>query len=162
MGARRKARECALMMLYQIDLSGAPPEKAIERFWSTYASGEPLDPPPPFQIERTEGDEIADIDDDVKSYAETLVRGVSSARDKLDEMIQKVSVHWRLDRMACVDRNLLRLGAFELTELSAGVPRKVVINEAVEIAKRFGTAESSAFINGILDRLGSKPAPGDA
>jgi N utilization substance protein B len=151
------------MMLYQIDLSGTPPEKAIERFWSTYASGEPLDPPPPFQIERPEGagDEISDIDDDVKRYAEALVRGVSTSRDKLDELIQKVSVHWRLDRMACVDRNLLRLGAFELTELGADVPRKVVINEAVEIAKRFGTAESSAFINGILDRIGPRTTGGE-
>src|SRR5687768_10790958 len=100
MGARRRARECALMMLYQIDLSGTTPEKAIERFWSTYASGEPLDPPPPFKTE--DGDEVGALDDEVKGYAEGLVRGVSVKRAELDEIIQKVSIHWRLDRMACV------------------------------------------------------------
>jgi transcription antitermination protein NusB len=153
MGARRRARECALMMLYQIDLSRMPPEKGIERFWETYAGGEPLDPPPPFQIERTEGEALEAIDDEVKRYAESLVYGVTGSLEKIDDTIQKVSHNWRLDRMACVDRNLLRLSAYELLELGAEVPRKVAINEAVEIAKRFGSAESSAFINGILDRI---------
>jgi transcription antitermination protein NusB len=153
MGARRRAREHALMILYQIDLSGTPPENALERFWATYASGETLDPPPPFSID-VEPDAMGPPDDEVKNYAEELVRGVSNGRVELDELIQKVSHNWRLDRMACVDRNLLRLGAYELTVKQSEVPRKVAINEAVEIAKRFGTAESSAFINGILDRLG--------
>lgn len=144
------------MILYQIDLSGTPPEHAIERFWSTYASGEPLDPPPPFAIDPDpeSSESSTPPDDEVKKYAEELVRGVCVARAELDESIQKVSHNWRLERMACVDRNLLRLGAFELLQKQNEVPRKVAINEAVEIAKRFGSAESSAFINGILDRLG--------
>lgn len=153
MGARRRAREHALMILYQIDLSGTPPERALERFWETYASGEPLDPAPPFSID-PDPDDAGPPDEEVKAYAEELVRGVSDGRASLDEQIQKVSHNWRLERMACVDRNLLRLGAYELTVKQAEVPRKVAINEAVEVAKKFGTAESSAFINGILDRLG--------
>lgn len=158
MGARRRARECALMILYQIDLSGTPADRAIERFFESFASGDPLDPPPPFVVERGEGevsgDDLGRPDEEVRGYAELLVRGVSDKRETLDEIIQKVSLHWRLDRMAHVDRNILRLGAYEITELEHDVPRKVAINEAVEIAKRFGTAESSAFINGILDRIG--------
>src|SRR5215472_5223004 len=158
MGARRKARECALMILYQIDLSGSAPDKAIERFWEAYAAGEPLDPPPPFQteIDKSDDEPLEAIDDEVKRYAESLVFGVTASLQAIDDTIQKVSHNWRLDRMACVDRNLLRLGAYELTALAGDVPRKVAINEAVEIAKRFGTAESSAFINGILDRIGTK------
>lgn len=144
------------MMLYQIDLSGVLPDTAITRFWESYGNAEPLDPQPAFVVERggAADDDQLDIDEDVKRYAELLVRGVSDKRAELDEQIQKVSQHWRLERMANVDRNLLRLGAYELTVLGQEVPRKVAINEAVEIAKRFGTAESSAFINGILDRLG--------
>lgn len=141
------------MMLYQIDLSAATVDKAMERFWATYASGEALDPPPPYFVDAPRAEELQPPDEEVRAYAEALVRGVVAMRDELDERIQKVSLHWRLDRMACVDRNLLRLGAYELTERGEDVPRKVVINEAVEIAKRFGTAESSAFINGVLDRV---------
>ena len=144
------------MILYQIDLSGTSPEKAIERFWDTWAAGEPLDPPPPFVVETDEGEPLEAIDDEAKRYAESLVYGVTGSLQTIDDTIQKVSHNWRLDRMACVDRNLLRLGAYELTALAGDVPRKVAINEAVEIAKRFGTAESSAFINGILDRIGTK------
>lgn len=144
------------MMLYQIDLSGTSLDRAIERFWASFGAGEPLDPPPPFVSERGEGDDEDRLlpDEEVRGYAELLVRGVTEKREQLDDVIQKVSIHWRLDRMAHVDRNLLRLGAYELTELDHEVPRKVAINEAVEVAKRFGTAESSAFINGILDRIG--------
>lgn len=144
------------MMLYQIDLSGVLADTAITRFWESYGNDEPLDPAPAFVVEQSgvADDDLLEIDADVKAYAELLVRGVSDKRAELDEQIQKVSQHWRLERMANVDRNLLRLGAFELTALGHEVPRKVAINEAVEIAKRFGTAESSAFINGILDRLG--------
>lgn len=156
MGARRTARECALMILYEIDLSGMPAEVAIERFWATYGRGEALDPPPPFEGQRggEGGEPLGPIDPEVVGYAEVLVKGVTEGRAAIDELIQKVSLHWRLDRMAHVDRNVLRIGALELTTLAREVPRKVAINEAVEIAKRFGTAESSAFINGILDRIG--------
>jgi N utilization substance protein B len=151
--ARRRARECALMVLYGIDVSGALPDTALERFWSDFGDGQQLDPPPPYE-DADESGFAVEVDDGVKSYAERLVHGVASAQEELDAAITSISLHWRLDRMALVDRNVLRLGAFELTKLKDEVPRKVVLNEAIEIAKTFGTAESSAFINGILDRIG--------
>ena len=150
--ARRRARECALMVLYGMDVSGVGPDLALERFWSDFGDGQNLDPPPPYEID-AEGYAV-DQDDGVKSYAERLVHGVALAKDELDAAITSISLHWRFDRMALVDRNVLRLGAYELTKLKEEVPRKVVLNEAIEIAKTFGTAESSAFINGILDRIG--------
>jgi len=153
MKRRRRARELALMMLYQIDVSGAETEQAIGRFFTSFDRDEPLDPPPPFA---GPGSRPEPIPPEVREYATVLVRGVGRNLEALDASIQAVSAHWRLDRMARVDRNILRLGAFELLHLGAEVPRNVVINEAVEIAKSFSTAESGAFINGILDRLGTR------
>ncbi len=151
--ARRRARECALMVLYGIDVSGVDPEVALERFWTDFGDGQPLDPPAPYEDSEARGFAVEE-EEAVKSYAERLVQGVAAAKEELDALITGISLHWRLDRMALVDRNVLRLGAFELTKLKDEVPRKVVLNEAIEIAKTFGTAESSAFINGILDRIG--------
>lgn len=144
------------MMLYEIDLSAMLPDAAIDRFWGILESGEALELAPPYEppLDTAGVDPVIAPDHDVKTHAEALVRGCTSARDELDGVIQKVSQNWRLDRMACVDRNLLRLGAYEIMRCADDVPRKVAINEAVEIAKRFGSAESSAFINGVLDRLG--------
>ena len=141
------------MVLYGIDVSGALPDTALDRFWADFGNGEQLDPPPPYEDAEENGFSI-EPEEGVKSYAERLVHGVATAREELDAAITSISLHWRLDRMALVDRNLLRIGAFELTKLKDEVPRKVVLNEAIEIAKTFGTAESSAFINGILDRIG--------
>jgi transcription antitermination protein NusB len=131
MGSRRKAREAALQMLFQIDLSGEDPERAIE-LYKQYLG------------------EAVDADE----YAIELVRGCAAARDAIDARIREVSRHWRLERMARVDRNVLRLAAFELLHMP-GVPRKVTLNEAVELAKRFGDEDSPAFINGVLDRIAS-------
>ena len=153
MGARRTARENALMVLYQIDVSGADAAMALERFYDAFATGEDLDPPPPFAPR--EGEPPPVITPEVREYATALVHGVTRNLEAIDEAIQTVSAHWRLERMARVDRNILRLGAFELMFLGDDVPRKVAINEAIEIAKRYGTHESSAFINGILDRVGA-------
>lgn len=150
------------MILYGIDFTGVLPETAIERFFESFGTGEDLDPPPPYLPQpppprRIAGKEVPEPVDPpaaaAKRYAVRLVEGTIRSRAEIDLAIQKVSTHWRLERMARVDRNLLRLGTYELTALAAEVPRKVVINEAVEIAKRYGTAESSAFINGILDRV---------
>lgn len=153
MGDRRQAREVALMILYELDVARMPPDVALERFFGSFEGGEPLDPPPPFSD--AEGVERPiRLSPTAREHAEKLVRGVFAHLDEIDAAIQRVSSHWRIDRMARVDRNLLRLGAFEILHLSEEVPRKVAINEAVEIAKRFGAAESSAFVNGILDRLG--------
>jgi transcription antitermination protein NusB len=141
------------MVLYGMDVSGIGPDLALERFWSDFAGGQNLDPPPPYE-DAGENGYTVDEEEGVKTYAERLVHGVAIAREEIDALITSISLHWRLDRMALVDRNVLRLGAYELIKLKEEVPRKVVLNEAIEIAKTFGTAESSAFINGILDRIG--------
>ena len=131
MGSRRKAREAAVQMLFQIDLSGEDPARAIE-LYKQYLG------------EADEADE----------FAIELVRGCCAEREAIDAKIREVSRHWRLERMARVDRNILRLAAYELLHL-AEVPRKVTLNEAVELAKRFGDEDSPAFVNGVLDRIAS-------
>lgn len=151
MGDRRQARELALKLLYQIDVAKMHVDTALTRFFEAFDAGEPLDPPPAFTGEVGTPEVWSAA---VRAYAEQLVRGVVVHQAELDEVIQAVSTHWRLERMARVDRNLIRLGAFELLHLPDDVPRKVVINEAVEIAKLYGTQESSAFVNGVLDRIG--------
>lgn len=129
MGSRRKGREAALQMLYQMDVSGVSAEQAIRYYWATLATSR-------------EGEE----------FANALVRGYADARESIDETIRGVSQHWRLERMTRVDRNILRLATYELTSL-ADVPRRVTLNEAVELAKRFGSEGSPGFVNGVLDRI---------
>lgn len=133
MGTRRQAREQALQILYQVDLgAGALSlEDALSRFWE-------------FEDEPTEPD--------VVEFARILVRGVSTRRDAIDTMISDASINWKLPRMSLVDRNILRIGAFELTAQD-DIPASVSINEAIELGKRFGTSDSGSFINGILDRI---------
>ncbi|MBK6684798.1 MAG: transcription antitermination factor NusB [Deltaproteobacteria bacterium] len=155
MGARRKAREYALMMLYGMDQAGQWPDAAVARFFESFGKGEALDPPPSYLPPgELESYQVEPEDAEARGYAERLARGVIHHREELDQVLQKISQNWRLERMALVDRNLLRLGAYELLHESAEVPRKVAINEAVELAKLFGTEGSSAFVNGILDRIG--------
>lgn len=96
----------------------------------------------------------------VLHYAEVLVRGVSQNRSEIDRIIQEHSPNWRLERMARVDRNVLRIATFELMQ-RPDVPHKVVINEAIEVAKRFGTEESGAFINGLLDKVAQEIRSGE-
>lgn len=93
-------------------------------------------------------------DAESRGYADAIVRGVADNQDVCDEAIRKASTNWRLERMARVDRNVLRLGTWELMQKGAvAVPRAVVLDEAVELAKRFGTEDSGAFVNGVLDRI---------
>jgi N utilization substance protein B len=132
---RTKARERALQALYQIDVAAEGIDEALSRFWRSF---EP--------VER-----------EVMVLAEALVRGVASHRREVDDAIERVSTNWRLDRMAKVDRNVLRLAAFELLE--SDVPVKVVINEAIELAKKFGSESSGAFVNGVLDKIASGLPP---
>ena len=133
---RTKARERAVQALYQIDVAATDLDEALSRFWKSF---EP--------VER-----------EVMQVAEELVRGVARHRRELDAAIEAVSQNWRLDRMARVDRNVLRLAAFELLH-QGDVPVKVVINEAIELGKKFGSESSGAFINGVLDRVaGALPA----
>ena len=128
-GARRSGREAALQMLFQMEASETPADDTIELFWRNFES-EP------------EG----------KPYADDLVRGVEGNRPAIDAAISTASEHWRIERMTRLDRNLLRLGTFELMK-RVDVPVPVVLDEAVELAKAFGTAESSVFINGVLARI---------
>ena len=129
MGARRTGREAALQMLFQVEAQGATADDAVRLFWRQF-EGDP------------EG----------RAYADAIVRGVCATQDALDATIRKASTHWRLERMSRVDRNLLRLGAWEL-EFSKEVPRAVVLDEAVELAKSYGTEESPSFVNGVLARI---------
>ena len=126
---RTKSRERALQALYQIDVAAEGIDDALARFWRSF---EP--------VER-----------EVMDSAEALVRGVAASRREVDEAIEGASSNWRLDRMARVDRNVLRLAVYEL--LRTDVPVKVVINEAIELGKKFGSESSGAFVNGVLDRI---------
>jgi N utilization substance protein B len=129
MGARTTAREAALQMLFAIDATGSDVDDAIRDFWRELPG-----------------------DAEGREYADQLVRGVRADADMLDERIRAASQNWRLERMARIDRNALRLGAYELLTRT-DVPRAVILDEAVELAKRFGSDESSKFVNGVLDRI---------
>jgi transcription antitermination factor NusB len=135
MGRRRKARELALQLLYQLDVQGEDdPQPHLDDFWLRH----PVDP-------------------EARDFAESLVRGTKMHAAEIDELIARYAENWELDRMAVVDRNILRQGIFELRWATA-VPPKVAINEALEVAKKFSTHESSRFINGILDRIHKEQA----
>ena len=135
MGKRRKAREVALQLLYQLDVQGeGNPEPHLPEFWTRHP-----------------------VDREAREFAEILIRGTKLHEPKIDEMISQYAKNWELDRMAVVDRNILRQGIFEL--LWMDVPPKVAINEALEVAKKFSTHESSRFINGILDRIHKELRP---
>jgi len=132
MGRRRRAREQALKLLYQMDVAPARDlDAALELFWK----------------ERGEKDS-----EEVRSYADTIVRGVLEATGRIDDLITSHTHNWRLERIAAVDRNILRMAIFEFL-YQPEVPRAVVINEAIEVAKRYSTEESSQFINGVLDGI---------
>jgi N utilization substance protein B len=139
MGSRRKARECALQMLFAADVVGAAKE-AGER-------------PRADELVRVYWNELADpeVDEAGREFATRLVTGALARRDELDERIRSRAEHWRISRMAVVDRNILRLAVYEF--LHEPTPRTVAINEALEIARRFSTYEATQFINGILDAI---------
>ncbi len=133
---RTRARERAVQALYQIDVAATDLDEALSRFWKSF---EP--------VER-----------EVMELAEGLVRGVARERRGIDDAIEAVSMHWRLDRMARVDRSVLRLAVHELLHRPE-VPVKVVINEAIELGKKYGSESSGAFINGVLDKIASGLPP---
>ena len=129
MGARRSGREAALQMLFQIDASGASSESAIQLFFRHF-----------------------EADPEGKPYAETIVRGVEAAGADLEQLIEKASNNWRIARMTKVDRNVLRVAAWELA-YGDNQPRAVILDEAVELAKMYGSEDSSSFVNGVLQRI---------
>lgn len=130
MGARRRARECALQMLFAYDISRPSVNELIETFWG----------------------EMAEAGDEVKEFANELAVGAITHLTEIDERIRIRTEHWRISRMAVVDRNLLRLAVYEFL-YQINTPKTVAINEALEIARRFSTHEATQFINGILDAI---------
>ena len=135
MGRRTKARECAFQLLYQWEITGETMETVIEGFWRL-RSGTPQ----------------------MRAMAERLAFGSDGRAAELDALVAEAATHWRLDRIAPVDRTILRLGAYELVA-EAETPSAVVLDEAVELAKRFGEADSPAFVNGVLDAIRRRVRP---
>jgi N utilization substance protein B len=137
MGRRTKARECAFQILYQREITREEMPQVIQAFWLV-RSGTPQ----------------------MRGMAERLALGADSRAADLDRAIVAAASNWRLDRMAAVDRTILRLGAYELVA-EPKTPPAVVLDEAIELAKRFGEADSPAFVNGVLDAIRQRlPASG--
>ena len=131
MGSRRKARECALQMLFAADVAEMPADEVVRSYWSELGE--------------------ADLDETAREFATRLAAGTLQNLELLDDRIRSRAEHWRISRMAVVDRNILRLAVYEF--LYEPTPRTVAINEALEIARRFSTYEATQFINGILDAI---------
>jgi N utilization substance protein B len=129
MGKRTKARECALQMLYQWDITREPMDRVAGLFWQVRSST-----------------------DETRAMAERLARGAQAEFQQLDDEITRSSDNWRFDRIAAIDKNILRLATYELMR-EPQTPSSVVIDEAVELAKRFGEAGSPPFVNGVLDDI---------
>jgi len=130
MRKRTKARECALQILYAIDITGDAPKECMEMFWNNYE----------------------DVEPDIREFADALVLGVSKNKEKIDKVISDYATNWQMKRMAVIDRNILRFAAYELL-FAADIPPKVSINEAIDIAKKYGEKDSGKFVNGILDKI---------
>lgn len=135
MRKRTRSREFALQVLYQIDINKDASDVALENFW------------------QSQNEE--DIEAQVKEFTASLVKGTIDNLKLIDAEISQYATNWKLERMAVVDRNILRMGCFELVFLS-DIPPKVTINEAVELAKRYSGLEAGKFVNAILDKIKSK------
>ncbi len=136
---RRQARELALQVLFQQEfVAEINAAQALKNFKEAFEAPE-----------------------EVWTYATQILEGISSKKAEIDSLIEKNSAHWRMPRMALVDRNLLRIGVYEIVYSDGEVPPKAALNEAIEISKKYGTTDSSSFINGILDQIlrsqGSNP-----
>lgn len=131
MGARRKARICALQMLFQYDIAQPRFEELASSYWEAF------------------GDDMGNV---AREFSNNLALGAISRLEEIDNLIKRRAEHWRIKRMAVVDRNILRLAIYEFL-YEADTPKTVVINEALEIARRFSTFEATQFINGILDAI---------
>ena len=129
MGSRRNARELALQALFAMDMNRDFSDKMLERFCGHFQPAVSIGP-----------------------FFMQLVTGVVELIPRIDSLIEKHSKHWKLDRMSCVDRNIMRIAVFEILRCN-DIPPKVSINEAIDIAKKYGTEDSGAFINGIIDSI---------
>jgi N utilization substance protein B len=131
MGTRRKSRELVLQMLFQADMGKQAPDAVRDTFWR----------------------ERSNVGEEVRGFADDLFRAATDRTSEIDGLIERHAEHWRMDRMATVDRNILRCAVAELLGFRS-TPRAVVINEALEIARKFSSPESVQFINGVLDSVG--------
>jgi N utilization substance protein B len=129
MGNRHKAREFALQLLFALDFNQQEIHQTTELFWLGLS-----------------------VPDEVRQFSDELIFGVHHQLDTIDDLLSKFSENWTIDRMTGVDRNILRMAVFELLHRPE-IPKNVTINEAVEIGKKFGSEDSGAFVNGILDRI---------
>jgi N utilization substance protein B len=144
-GTRRRSRAVALQIMHQMDVSPElSAEAALALYFGQLASDGVLDDEPELQPGRAD-----------RALVEALVRGVAAHRDELQAMLAAVSKNWRVERMAVVDRNVIRLSLYEL-KFCPDVPVSVAINEAIELAKEFGSGEAGAFVNGLLDRAATE------
>jgi N utilization substance protein B len=132
MGHRRKAREVALQVLYEMDVLQIGPGEALELFWRNF-----------------------DAPEEARSFSSDLVLGATRHHEEIDGLIVGCSDHWSLDRMSRVDRNILRMAVYELL-YCADIPPKVTLNEAIDLGKEYGSENSGSFINGVLDALYAK------
>ena len=142
MASRRLAREQAVQILYQRDLTSCDLEGAIALYWQVEGDHPEREPPDPDDLE----------------FASSLARGVAARLDEVDELIGVASINWKVQRMSLVDRNILRVAVYEFIGRD-DIPTMVSINEAIELGKRFGTTDSGAFINGILDKVARNLGP---
>lgn len=129
MGTRRRARELAMQALFYMDTQQNGSPRMLERFCENFS-----------------------LPQNVRPFFLQLVNGVLAAQPQIDSLIERYSKNWRVQRMSCVDRNVMRVAVFEML-FCPDIPPKVSINEAIDVAKKFGTEESGAFINGIVDRI---------
>lgn len=154
-GKRRTAREMAVQMLYQSDLGGSP----LPHIFNTFDLSEYLSREAPAERRgRLTAEEREDATkrrrrlDEAFEYAKNLVRGTLDNRERIDELIRSQADNWRLERMPAVDRNILRLAIYEMLH-EQDTPKLVVLDEAIELAKKFGSEQSGRFVNGLLDGL---------
>ena len=140
MGKRKKSRELALQILYQIEMSEGEAEENFNFFWKHFNPS-----------------------DELRKFSEEIVKGVCQHREEIDTLIEKHSEHWCLKRMTIVDRNILRSAIFELM-FCPEIPTKVILNEAIELGKKFSSEKSGSFVNGVLDKAShqlDRPLPSD-
>lgn len=127
--ARRQSRELALQILFQTEFA---PQISYQSFLDVFEES---------------------VDPDVMSYADLLITGVQQNKSAIDAKIQASSAHWKVERMATIDRNILRIAVFEMKFSAEPIKENIAINEAIEIAKKFGTSDSAGFVNGLLDQV---------
>lgn len=138
MRRRTKARECALKILYAVDITKDEPELCIKNFWDNHDT----------------------VNRDIREFADYLVKGTTKNKDIINGLIAKYATNWQIQRMAAIDRNIIRMATFELL-FAEDIPPKVSINEAIEIAKKYGDKDSSKFVNGVLDKINKQESKKD-